>query len=291
MSGISSKAAGKLENKFKYNGIELNEDLGVEDYDAHFRNLDPQTGRWWQIDPKVDAGYENYSPYVSMYDDPARYSDPLGDEADDDPGVLSVTGNFLKGVGQSAVSTVQGIANAVVHPIETVSGIGNAIAHPIETGNAIVSAVKAGYNEFQNGNADVKANILGKVVGDLAQIAVGGEVIKAGANLVKGVKVVEEAATVTKTAEVAKGLGNPFKSATLSEVRESFEKRVANGTMEQKGPNAYVNNKSGYSYNVDKGGTYGRGGKKVEAPHIDVNYPNPKPKNVPGKRKFDVKQD
>ena len=45
-----------MANKFKYNGIELNEDLGVEDYDAHFRTLDPQTGRWWQIDPKIEQG-------------------------------------------------------------------------------------------------------------------------------------------------------------------------------------------------------------------------------------------
>ena len=29
MAGISSKSAGKLENRYKYNGIELNEDLGV----------------------------------------------------------------------------------------------------------------------------------------------------------------------------------------------------------------------------------------------------------------------
>ncbi len=83
MAGISSKAAGKLENKFKYNGIELNEDLGVEDYDAHFRNLDPQTGRWWQIDPKIEQGQESISPYNSMSDNPILRTDPLGDLDDD----------------------------------------------------------------------------------------------------------------------------------------------------------------------------------------------------------------
>jgi RHS repeat-associated protein len=288
MSGVSVKALYKLENDKKYNGIELNEDLGLNIYDAFFRNLDPQIGRWWEVDPKVDDGYENYSPYISMYDNPAKYSDLLGDEADDDPGYLSVTGNFLKGIGQSALSTVQGLANALAHPIETVSGIGNAISHPIETGSALVAAIKVDYNDFKNGNTDVKANILGKVIGDVAQIAVGGELIKASTNLVKGIKVVEETAAASKSAEIVKGLGNPFKSATLSEVRASFEKRVANGTMEKKGPNAYVN-KSGYSYNVDKGGTYGRRGKKVEAPHIDVNYSKPKPKNLPGKKKLEVK--
>ena len=84
MAGISSKAAGKLENRYKYNGIGLDEDLGLNAYEAHFRTLDPAIGRWWQIDPKVDAGYESISPYASMYDDPIRFSDPLGDEGGDD---------------------------------------------------------------------------------------------------------------------------------------------------------------------------------------------------------------
>ena len=83
MKAISSQAAGALENKFKYNGIELNEDLGVEDYDAHFRTLDPQTGRWWQIDPKIDQGQESISSYNSMSDNPILRTDPLGDLDDD----------------------------------------------------------------------------------------------------------------------------------------------------------------------------------------------------------------
>jgi len=42
MSGISSKAAGGLENKKKYNGIELDNDLDLHTYEAYYRNLDPQ---------------------------------------------------------------------------------------------------------------------------------------------------------------------------------------------------------------------------------------------------------
>jgi len=131
-------------------------------------------------------------------DDPIRYADPLGDEADDDPGFLSVAGNFLKGVGQSVVSTVKGVGNAVLHPIETAKGIGNAIAHPIETGKAIVGAVKETYQEFQAGNADVKANILGKLVGEVGQIAIGAGAVKAGTTAVKGVSVAEDVSKVAK---------------------------------------------------------------------------------------------
>lgn len=80
MAGISSKALnfGEPENKKKYNGIEKEDGLGIEMYDAQLRELDPQIGKWWEIDPKVDD-MEMWSPYASNYDNPIRYSDPLGD--------------------------------------------------------------------------------------------------------------------------------------------------------------------------------------------------------------------
>ncbi len=81
MAGISSKALNPnyTENDKKYNGIELEGDLGLDIYDAQLRELDPQVGRWWQVDPKTE-NMEMWSPYASNYDNPIRYSDPLGDE-------------------------------------------------------------------------------------------------------------------------------------------------------------------------------------------------------------------
>ena len=74
MAGISLRAlkSNYAENKFKYNGIEKEDGLGIEIYDAQLRELDPQIGRWWQIDPKTE-NMEMWSPYASNYDNPIRF--------------------------------------------------------------------------------------------------------------------------------------------------------------------------------------------------------------------------
>jgi|ERR1017187_109038 RHS repeat-associated protein len=81
MAGISDKAIGKIENKYKYNGIELDTALGINEYEAQLRDLDPQIGRWWQVDPETED-QEIWSPYTSNNDNPILYKDPRGNEGE-----------------------------------------------------------------------------------------------------------------------------------------------------------------------------------------------------------------
>jgi RHS repeat-associated protein len=90
MAGISDKAlkSNYAENKYRYNkGSELenkefSDGTGLEMYETPLRELDPQVGRWWQIDPLTDQGNEDVSPYRAMNDDPSRYNDPTGNDGE-----------------------------------------------------------------------------------------------------------------------------------------------------------------------------------------------------------------
>ncbi len=75
MEGIGMVASSNP-NKYRFNGIEQQEDLGLNLGLAFYRAYDPTLGRWCQIDPKPNYSTSSYS---SMNNNPILYLDMLGD--------------------------------------------------------------------------------------------------------------------------------------------------------------------------------------------------------------------
>lgn len=116
MAGISSKALnfGAPENKYKFNGIEQNNDFDLNIYDAQYRNLDPQIGRFWQIDQRPT---ESISLYSSMFNNPVLINDPLGDTGR----IGTLTDNVIKANGKEYKKT--DLVNGLVNQWSKISGL------------------------------------------------------------------------------------------------------------------------------------------------------------------------
>ncbi|MCR8667526.1 DUF6443 domain-containing protein [Aestuariibaculum sp. M13] len=63
--------------KYKYNGKELNDEIGLDWYDFGERNYDPGIGRWMNIDPFAEF-MRNQSPYNFGFNNPIYFSDYAG---------------------------------------------------------------------------------------------------------------------------------------------------------------------------------------------------------------------
>ena len=254
-----------------YNGKEKIGDFGLNWSDYGARYYDASIGRWSVVDALADHSDQiDKSPYAYAWNNPILLTDPDG----------NCPKCFLKGVWRGVKNTASGAYQVVRHPINTVSAVGNAVMHPIETGGAIADAVSSRIDEARNTEGG-GYELAGELIFEIATVAVSAT----------------KATKVTKLRKVLKkdpGLGNQFKNKSVKEVNKAMQKHVKSGKLEKKytdpvsGSTSYKNTQSGYSYNVDTGKS-GKTGQKVEPSHVDVNYPNPKPRNVPPKKKLPIK--
>ncbi len=72
-------ASTNIAQNYKYNGKELNEELGLNWHDYGARNYDAALGRWMNIDNKAEK-FESWSTYNYTLNNPIYFIDPNGEE-------------------------------------------------------------------------------------------------------------------------------------------------------------------------------------------------------------------
>jgi RHS repeat-associated protein len=111
--------------KYKYNGKEFQDELGLNFYDYGARNYDPAIGRWMNVDPLAEQA-PDWTPFRYGFNNPLRYNDPTGlSEEDWIPGVDdngAVTYTAEKGDSAKTLSTQYGVTQEKAEQITGTQG-------------------------------------------------------------------------------------------------------------------------------------------------------------------------
>ena len=74
-----SPLGNSVAKKWRYNGVELEEGLGLDLYEMDWRGYDASLGRFMTIDPLAELFEQlDKSPYAFAWNNPLFYNDPLG---------------------------------------------------------------------------------------------------------------------------------------------------------------------------------------------------------------------
>lgn len=76
MEGTNAPFIG-VENKYKFSGKELDDELGLNEYDFGARMYDPAIARWGCIDPMSDLA-PHWTPFRYGFNNPVNVTDPTG---------------------------------------------------------------------------------------------------------------------------------------------------------------------------------------------------------------------
>jgi len=167
--------------KYKYNGKEYQDELGLNQYDYGARNYDPALGRWMNIDP-LASKYESFSTYNYCLNNPVFFVDPDGKRIivgniDDQKKVLelfnkTLGGNYYEFDENNNLKFTGNLKDFKGDAKDLINGINKIIDKDLD-----VNIKLSNFNENETQLLDEysSANPLGEKSGGLSQITVGGK--------------------------------------------------------------------------------------------------------------------
>jgi RHS repeat-associated protein len=213
---VISSNGNSVAQKFKYNGKELTEDLGLNWYDYGARHYDAALGRFHNVD-RYSEDFSFQSHYVYAANNPVIFIDKNGDGP-----ILGILGAFAGAIVEAG--------SQVVGAMATGSSFSEAISD-IDYADVGIAAAEYGLAGLTNGASLVVTSKIADAAQAAIDITGDGQVTTVfGSNNGKDAKSLDVAATEFVVGKVVGNVSNKAGKAIKDKVNTVMDKTIKNQT-------------------------------------------------------------